>query len=269
VFFTSPPVKLDSIVFYEGLGQHGVRPKSHGGFHHPELLNLNTTIPVFAVGDGQITILGNTPRNRPDLSSSLIDDYWIALKVSTTMICKYGHVGRLSESVLRQAGTITPSAENHVSIPVKSGDIIGFVSPVSALDFGFIDIDLKLNYCYPSLLPDEGRFAGYLFNYLHEPLKTRILDMTLREVEPRGGKVDYDEKGTLSGIWYLQGSDPGDLRGQLTIAYDHLYGARIRITDGLAVIDQHTGRGGDKAYGHSGLKETLQGRKALTETTGK
>jgi hypothetical protein len=239
VFFQSPPVELDRIIIYESLGLLAPDPETHGGFHHQDIGAAEPTIAVLAPADGQILGIGNRPfRGR--------DDYWLVLKMSTTISVKYGHIGRIADPVLTESGPI--GAETQVRVPVTAGQVIGFVSPLSALDLAISDTDLRLSWYYPEDIGIDDRWAADIFDHYRDPVRQEILDLTIRQFPPRGGKVDYDVRETLSGAWYLQGTNRDELRNGFSFAYDHIHGERMKIFDGLAWIDQHIGPGSQSLW---------------------
>lgn len=223
IFFQSLPIDMNGVIFYESIGALDIFPKDHGGFHHKEIQSPNVTIPVFAMADGQITSLGKGGV-----------DYFVSVRYSTTISVRLGHVGSFSSLVLDHLSSPEPGAFEEVTIPVKSGDIIGYVCSCSALDLGLHDESLELNFSYPEEYGFELRYAADPLNYYEDPLRTEFLNKVLREDEPRGGKVDYDVRGKIIGNWHLEIDPHVQFGDQLAIAYDHIHGSRISISDGYA-----------------------------------
>jgi hypothetical protein len=60
----------------------------------------------------------------------------------------------------------------------------------------------------------------------------------MREVEPLGGKIDYDIQGRIIGNWFLEGTDEFiQWSRHLAIVYDDVFGDRISIADGSPMRD--------------------------------
>jgi len=225
VFFDTPPLDLTGVMFFEPMGLMGVFPKDHGGFHHVELGVPEPLIPIYAMADGQIRGLGK---------SGL--DFWVDIKYSTTISTKLGHVGRFEDFILEETGTLIEGRpQENIQINVKKGQIIGYVSSFSALDIGLHDQGRENSFCYPQLFWFETLFASNIFNYFNDPVKSELLAKAIRQQEPRGGKVDYDVRGTLAGNWFIPGgTDRTDFGKHFAIGYDHIHADRITIFDGYA-----------------------------------
>lgn len=239
VFFDIPPVDLAGVNFFEPMGQFGVFPVDHGGFHHIELGVPEPLTPVYAMADGQIRSLGKSG-----------PDNWVDIKYSTTISTKLGHVGIFENFILEQTGPLIDGQPHFINIDVNKGQVIAYVSSFSALDIGLHDLDIENNFLYPEQYGFELRYASSIFNYFREPVKSELLTKAIRQQEPRGGKVDYDVNGTLAGNWFLPGStDFADFDKHFAIGYDHIYGDRIAIYDGYARFAQN-----DFTYFYSWVK---------------
>ena len=78
------------------------------------------------------------------------------------------------------------------------------------------------------------------FDYVDEPLRTKLLSFNPRKVKPLGGQIDYDIDGKLVGNWYREGTGgyAGLNRrwdywvGHLTFAYHHIDPSQIIISIG-------------------------------------
>lgn len=105
-------------------------------------------------------------------------------------------------------------------------------------------------------------YAAPLEDYYREPLKSRIVDLTLRDAEPRTGRMGYDVAGTLSGLWYLDGSDPRGPEFREDIAfhfgYHHLVTHRSSVIDGPAYVSLEAEA---SRCGPSGSKGARAGRR--------
>lgn len=240
VFFSHPPIGLEGVFYFESMGAlYTPYPEDHGGFFHDELFGPpETTIPVIAPADGVV----NHIRTHEGQGDAV--EYAIRLKVSTTIELLWGHAGRLSDRLAPEAGPL--GATRDVEIPVTAGEVIAYVAN-TALDLAVNDLSIQNKILHPEFY-GPNPYAAPLENYYREPLKSQILALTLREAEPRTGTMGYDVAGTLSGLWYLEGSDPRGPEFRTDIAfhfgYHHLQAHRSTIFDGLAWEERNTGDGG-------------------------
>ena len=232
IFFDFAPMDLNGAAFYEPMGGMGVFPQDHGGFVHFEYGVNKPTTPVYAMADGVVVELGKGG-----------DDFFMTVKYSTTITTKLGHVGRFANYITDQTDPVIEGSPQDVEIEVKSGQIIGYVSPFSALDIGIHDLDVgdTKSFCYPELAYFENLYAANIFDYYRDqnPVKRDLFSKSVRLLKPYGGKNDYDVKGTISGNWYkkdkYENKDP--FTNHFAIGYDHIYAQRIALFDGLPFHD--------------------------------
>lgn len=243
VFFSHPPVGLEGVFFFESMGAlFTPYQEDHGGFFHHQLGPDEPTIPVIAPADGQVIEIRT--------HEGTIDgrEHAVRLQISTTIQLLWGHVGRLADRLAPEAGPLGSSRD--VRIPVEAGEVIGYVAR-TALDLAVNDLDIETRILHPDFR-GVNPHAAPLEEYYHEPLRTRIRDLTIRETEPRTGQMGYDVAGTLSGLWYLDGSDPRGPEFREDIAfhfgYHHLVTHRTNILDGLAYVDETLGATGNQLW---------------------
>ena len=241
VFFTHPPVGLEDIFYFESMGAlYTPFQEDHGGFFHRQILEDEPTIPVIAPADGQVIVL----RTHEGTIDGI--EHAVRLKVSTTIELLWGHVGRLSDRLAPEAGPLGTS--RNVRIPVEAGEVIGYVAR-TALDLAVNDTDseAEARILHPEFYGPNAD-AAPLEDYYQEPLRTQIRALTVRNAEPRTRLYGYDVAGTLSGLWYLEGSDPRGPQFREDIAfhfgYHHLVTHRANVFDGLAYVQQNSGAGG-------------------------
>ncbi len=237
VFFSHPPIGLDGVFFFEPMGAlYTPYQEDHGGFFHDEFSAPETTIPVIAPADGQVIMI------RTHDSHNLAAEHAVLLKVSTTIELLWGHVGRLSDRLAPEAGPLGTS--RNVRIPVSAGEVIGYVAN-TALDLAVNDMSRQAKILHPDFYGPNS-YAAPLEDYFREPLKSQIIALTVREVEPRTGAYGYDVAGTLSGLWYLEGSDPREFQQDhaFHFGYHHIQAHRSTVFDGLAYVQQNSGEGG-------------------------
>jgi len=230
VFFSHPPIGLEGVFFFESMGAlYTPFQEDHGGFFHDELSGpAETTIPVIAPADGQVIMI------RTHESHNLPAEYAIGLKVSTTIDLLWGHAGRLSDRLASEAPPLGSSRS--VAIPVSAGEVIAWVGN-TPLDLAVNDSERQLKILHPEFY-GPNPYAAPLEDYFREPLRSQIRALTVREAEPRTGTYGYDVAGTLSGLWYLEGSDPRGPEFRTDIAfhfgYHHIQAHRATVFDGLA-----------------------------------
>lgn len=230
VDFTHLPVDLDDVTEFIGLGAMQVFPKDHGGFFVKNWdADAPSLKPVYAPANGIITLV-----DLANFRAKGDDDLAIRLDVSSTIYIRFGHVDALSENILSQIGSLK-FGENRVSIAVSAGEQIGWIGQWQGFDMGIIDKDLSLDFVHPERYPDPQRYAGYYFDYFKGSIGQQLLSITVRTIEPRGGKIDYDIRGRIIGNWFLEGTvNPGEylpFSGHMSIAYGYLQGDQIAISD--------------------------------------
>ena len=126
-------------------------------------------------------------------------------------------------------------------IPVKAGQVIGKVG-VGSFDFSVHDAEVTLSgYVVPSRYDGEPWKVHTIdpFEPFVEPLRTQLMEHSLRTTEPRGGRIDYDIDGRLIGNWFLEGTVdyrgsgplvfPNYWYGHFAIVYDYIDPTQIRI----------------------------------------
>jgi hypothetical protein len=228
IFFDFPPMELAGAAAYEPMGGFGVFPQDHGGFYHFEYGVDEPTTPIYAMADGAVIELGAGG-----------GDLFMTVKYSTTISTKLGHVGRFANFIADQTGPVIEGSPQDVEIEVTSGQIIGYISSLSALDIGVHDLDLEDSkyFCYPEGAYFENYFAADIFEYYKDenPVKAEYLNKNVRVLPPYGGKNDYDVEGTIAGNWYVRDKFEGKdgATNYFAIGYDHIYAQRIALFDGL------------------------------------
>ena len=236
VFFSHLPIGVDSVYFWESMGAlFSPFQEDHGAFRHLQMVpgRTDNSIPVIAPADGQVILLW-----RQDGYDGTVE-HAVGLRVSTTIDLLWGHVGRLAEPLASAAPPLGQSI--NVEIPVQAGDTLGYVAN-TPLDLAVNDSAYQPAVLHPEFYGPNAN-AAPLEDYYREPLRSQLLGWTVREVPPRTGKYGFDVAGTLSGLWYLQGSDPTQFRFDHAIhfGYHHLQAHRSVFADGWAFAQNETG----------------------------
>ncbi len=259
VTFISSPIDTSLISVIEPLGEltssGHIIPGDHGGIQY----NPNSSaIDLKAMADGFIVRVERQPASTGFGASSNIENFHVYFEYSCTLFGGYIHVTEFSQEILDADASFKqfvtgprPSDTKSIypRIPVNAGQIIGKVQAYGLL--GMLTADTNVNlagFVTPSFYSGEPWkiHAVAPFDYFTEPLKSQLLQKNPRVVEPRGGKIDFDINGKLSGNWFLEGTDyDGDQtkgycgdylcpywNGHLAIVYDYVDPAQIRISIG-------------------------------------
>ena len=226
--FSHLPVDPAQVSGFLGLGNLNVLPEDHGGFLFPPGdWGKPLIIPVYALADGWIDAITSDDR-------SFGRDLSMHIRYSTTIVTNYGHMPDLSPEIWAAAGDL-PWGATKVDIPVRAGQVVGYAWPGGALDFYIGDDDLQLGFLNPGRYPYPWLKTGYYFDYFKEPQRSQLLAITIRQDEPRGGRVDFDVAGKIIGNWFVEGTTEWDDTAQLAIVYDFVDGTKIAISDGSMV----------------------------------
>ena len=193
---------------------------------------------VTAPADGHIvgidTMSGHL-RPAPEGQPGLVEDYYVEVYHSCTLITVYIHLGGLAPEILEVTGEFQRGSRWNWSpdtppIQVKAGQVIGKVS--GSFDFSVQDTEVtRTGFVVPSYY--EGRIHTVdPFDYFEEPLRTRLLEKNLRTAEPRGGRIDFDVDGRLVGNWFSEGTGFYSEQEAASFVYDYLDPTQIRISVG-------------------------------------
>lgn len=140
-------------------------------------------------------------------------------------------------SYLDHVRSLTPIVE--VGATIEAGDTLGYGDPfVSAVDLGVIDYDTTRYFITPERYHDGTNHCGNPYLYFTDSVRNELLALNPRTAEPRGGKIDFDIDGALSGNWFLEGTPVQHSAGfdyqeyHLAFVYDMYDPAQIRIAAG-------------------------------------
>ena len=258
VVFTSLPLDIKNIKAVEPQGEltnsGHVTPGDHVGFQYDSKM---PKINVYAIADGYIK---RVERNRPfgDIKSK---NYHLYLEFSCSMLGSYVHVTEIAPEILeadpefKRLDSLEAVPDNERSIwpniPVKAGQVIGKADEWGLLGMLIADTDVTLpGFANPEKYKGEGwkMHAVPPFGYFTPELKAQLMEKNPRKKEPRGGKIDFDVPGKLSGNWFLEGTDYGGSKeknpiycgnqlcpywaGHLAFAYDFVDPNQARVSFG-------------------------------------
>ncbi len=163
VYFEHLPIDLDGVSAFEPMGEPNVLPKGHGGFSLEKPLRMPARTAVYAVAYGVIFYAGHGSRSIPEGENQgmTIDDYQLRLQISKHEFVNYAHISEINFDVLPDLKDLPVDERGHdVEIAVQSGDILGWVGPMPALDFSLTDRSLKLNFLNPSRYPEQDTYCA-------------------------------------------------------------------------------------------------------------
>jgi hypothetical protein len=234
ITFSYLPMDPAQSTGFIGLGNINVLPEDHGAFLAPmDGIGKPSTIPVYAPADGWIEglIYDSLPLVGRDLS--------MRIRYSTTIRTNFGHLSDFSPEIWEASDLLARGfGDYNVNIPVSAGQIVAYTGEQSGFDFYIGDDALELGFINPSRYPYPWIKAGYYYDYFDEPLLGQLRAITIRQDEPRAGKVDYDIPGKIIGNWFLEGTIGwGGEPAQLAIVYDFIDGTKIAIADGSTRSD--------------------------------
>jgi len=163
-------------------------------------------------------------------------DYSIVLTYTNSFKTIFWHVSELDSSIVKSAGSIK-IGDNKTYIKVEAGQRIG---KANALDIGAYDRDTMLTFIHPEKYVIPTPHTVCPLDYFREPLKTKLYGYVKRRIEPRGGKINFDEYGKLVGNWFVEGTkNVGGNDGYkkfIAFVYDALDPRYLRVSLGVEMI---------------------------------
>ncbi len=238
VAFTYLPTDLSKMAAFGAIGQITGIPKAHGGFTlKPYQGPVVADIPVYAMSDG---VIYNIRFEDVGPKGQEYDDYALEIALTKTAKMHYGHLSRLAPEILEAAGEIKKGrgVENRVTITIIAGQIIAYIGYHPGFDIGLNDTEKQAYFANPERYTPEYRGAIPFTDLLRPELREQVWAINPRTVEPRGGKVAYDVKGTLSGNWFLKGTTSlTEWSHQLIFARQETYADRVTISDASPLFD--------------------------------
>jgi hypothetical protein len=196
------------------VGDH-VTPSDHLGFA-PNDPAVST--PIRAMADGFVVKIEFA--DEPDK-----DWYGVLIEHSCSF---YSNQYLLSDLAEPYKSALGKKTQAQVRILVKAGDVIGSLKD-HGMDYWLVDLNTSIDFINPSRYSNELWKTHVVdpFDYFAEPLKSQLLAKNLRQAAPRGGVINYDKAGTLSGNWFRVGAVMGEdaaknAVNELTFGRDYL-----------------------------------------------
>ena len=171
-----------------------VTPIDHHYFQNFD--NEGVDIEIYSPGDGYITDIGHMPGAKPG------EDYRIVIEHTCTVSSIYIHVGILAEKFKPY---IASKEYFGGRIPVKAGELIGYFE--KNVDYNLVDEEIILTgFVSPESYVGEPWkiHVPNTYDYFNEPVRSKLVTVSLRTAEPLSGKIDYDIDGKLAGNWFLE-----------------------------------------------------------------
>ncbi len=154
------------------------------------------------------------------------NDFYICIAHTNTFRSCFDHLGEINGSILEKA-----RGKEWVKIPIKTGEIIGRGPSKSSvsIDWGVFNYEVTLNFIHPKYYRNSAH-AVYFLDYCSEEIKNEVSKYLTRKVEPRSGKIDYDQPGRLVGNWFFEGNiSIENWETHLSFVYDMNDPTQIRI----------------------------------------
>jgi hypothetical protein len=198
---------------------------------------------------GRLITVGSFPREQSPLwdPTNKSPDLRIVIAHSCTLFSVFIHAGELAPEIAAIVGEIEMGgnwfAYQDAPIELEAGDPVAFFAG-SNLDYSLHDETVTLTgFQIPEHYGGERWKVHTVdpFDYMTDDIVAALLPKNVRQVEPYGGKIDYDVVGTLAGNWFMDGTvdyggggieQDGYWNGHLSIAYDHVDPERIRFSVG-------------------------------------
>jgi hypothetical protein len=163
-------------------------------------------IPVYSIAGGTIK---NIRYNEGS------DDYNIEIEYSRSCSYYFDHIANLPALI-------------STGYELDAGILLGYCETAQgAFDLAVIDNDVENNFIEPGRYLDKTIHCANPYLYFIDSVRNILYSKNQRTKEPRGGKIDYDLDGTLSGNWFLEGTEIDILNAtylyqdyQLTFAFD-------------------------------------------------
>ena len=273
------PIDVEQLDFIKPLGalsSSHTLPVSHQYWYPDSSLVADVRSPV----SGYIVALANRGEANTEGSfgGSTGEGYEVqyVIQASCDFYVILDHVVGVPAAIVEALGS---SRSEMVRIPVSAGELLGqhpdgLKTDVSVIDLtrgeidGFIDPDSYYEGQYGEVFKLYERDS---FEYFDEPLRTRVAEKSLRELEPRGGFFAYDIEGTAQGSWFREGTNgfvgnpetqlDAYWAGHLALIPDHIEVSKIRVSIG----DEFRGRWDGRQWGVSGDTPAF---KAVTVASG-
>lgn len=243
------PEMFDILVPMGRMWDSHVTPTDHMYFFSKEGQDVGL---VKTPAAGRLLSVGSFPRTQsppwdPTVTSP---DLRVVIAHSCTLFSVFIHVGELVPEIAVVVGEIEQGGNWYSNpdapIELDAGDPIAIFA-ASSFDYSLHDqTQVLAGFQIPEHYKDEAWKVHTVdpFDYMSDEIVATLLPKNVRQVEPYGGKIDYDVVGTLAGNWFMDGTggyaglgidQDRYWNGHLSISYDHVDPTEIRISIGRDV----------------------------------
>jgi hypothetical protein len=267
--FTAPIMKAEDLAYLLPLGymfKGHVTPIDHQYYYPPDVL-LGSSAPeknIYAPADGYIVRVVRTGLTQAEASVTPRDGYAMYIQHSCSLYTDLSLITALPSDIATAVGTIARGETKNVKIKVTAGQVVAKVAGQS-LDVSVFDQNAAVKqWIVPSHYTEIGKkYKVDPFLFYTDAIKTQLYAKTIRTVDPKGGRFDYDIDGKLVGTWFLQGTNgydgaPGQgndyWRGHIVFAYNAMDPTKVELS-----IGRWFGPGASDADAKAGWQFTISG----------
>jgi hypothetical protein len=202
VVLTAPPADPEDLdyIFPMGLmfGAH-VTPVDHQYYYWDDVHASLGQYAVYSPADGYVVEV-----------SYLENDYRLVIEHSCNLYSIFIHLEKLIGALADLEGQVDFNHPQYVRVPVVAGEAIALDGGTNGFDFSLHDAGVVLTgYVTPENYWVEPWKIHTVdpYDYFEAAVRDQLLTKNVRQVEPLGGKIDYDIPGRLIGNWFVQGSN--------------------------------------------------------------
>ena len=250
VEFTYSPMRPEDV---GSVQPYGIMVGAHviqtdHGYFAPIIFNSpRDAYPVYAIADGYIVRASHRGQSVGDGPKTASDEYQLLVEYTCTFYSYYDLLTSLVGDVADKVGKLEGFANKEARIPIKAGQEIGRIGG-QTVDFGVWNFELEpAHVANPASYKDhlDRLYLDDMYKYFAEPVKSQLIALSARVVEPKSGTINYDIDGKLVGNWFREGSNgfAGSQNnrseagqrywdGHLTIAYDYVDPSSIKFSIG-------------------------------------
>jgi hypothetical protein len=156
-------------------------PSNHIGFY----LKGMDLIPVSAMTAGTI---------RTVYYNEWSDDFRIEIDHTESILSYFDHICNLAPDIIAGA-------------KMQTGELVGYARRSNgAFDIGVINYDVVNSFITPERYHEFYLYYDDPYTYFTDSIR-QILELKNPRIgEPKGGKIDFDQDGTLAGNWFIEGT---------------------------------------------------------------
>lgn len=237
-FFLFQPADLDKVAFIKPMGlvqSEHVAPIDHIYlWTYPD----SSDVEVYSPAAGIVNSIQHMGSFRGD-NNYMMDDYYVKIK-HDCLDSIFIHIDTLSPGLAKVAPKDGGYAS--VNVPIEAGEVIGTYS--GSLDYMVVDKGVTLDFV--NLESYKSDYEEGYDNRVHisDPIAyfddpSKLIEKSLRTLEPVGGLIDYDVDGKLVGTWFEENTNGWNglkqeryWAGHLAIIYDAIDTRHVIVSTG-------------------------------------